>query len=74
MAASQTKKPAGIDWVKLVLCSSSRRLTCKTSVGNPICKYGTPFFKPTPSFALKKALEAGLDAFCDQTRRPAGHW
>ena len=32
------------------------------SVGNPICKYGTPFFKPSPSFALKKALEAGLAA------------
>ena len=24
------------------------------SVDNPICKYGTPFFKPIPSFALKK--------------------
>ena len=33
------------------------------SVGNPICKYGTPFFKPTPSFALKKTLEAGFMLF-----------
>ena len=34
----------GIDWLKLVLGSSGRRLSCQASVDNPICKYGTPFF------------------------------
>ena len=27
----------GIDWLKLVLCSSGRRLTRETSIDNPIC-------------------------------------
>ena len=64
MAASQTKKTLrGIDWLILVLWSSSRRLTCEASVDNPICNYGTPFFKPTLSFALKKPLKQALVRF-----------
>ena len=31
------KNLRGIDWFKLVLCSSGPRLTRETSVGNPIC-------------------------------------
>ena len=62
----------GIDWQKRVHLSSGRRLTRVASVGNPICKYGAPFFKPTPSFALKKALEAGLGAFCDKQENLRG--
>ena len=46
-----------IDWLKLVLSSSGRRLTCETSVDNPICKYGTPFFKPTPPFCIEKKTQ-----------------
>ena len=56
-------------------CSSDRRLTRETSFDNPICWYGTPFFKPNPPICIeKKAPEAGLEALCDQTRKPAGHW
>ena len=65
----------GIDWLKLVLCSSGRRLTCQASVDNPICKYGTPFFKPIPLVCIEiKAPEAGLSALCGQKRKPVGHW
>ena len=45
----------GIDWLKLFLYSSGRRLTCQASVDNPICKYGTPFFKPTPLICIEKS-------------------
>ena len=34
---AKLKNLRSIDWVKLVLCSSDRRLTCETSVDNPIC-------------------------------------
>ena len=34
---AKLKNLRGTDWVKLVLCSSGRRLTCETSVDNPIC-------------------------------------
>ena len=54
MAASQTKSLRGIDWLKLVLCSSGRRLTREASVDNPICKYGAPFFKPTHPICIEK--------------------
>ena len=63
----------GIDWLILVLWSSSRRLTCEASVDNPICKYGTPFFKPTPLICIEKAPEAGFGALCGETRKTAGH-
>ena len=75
MAASQTKSLRGIDWLKLVPCSSGRRLTREASVDNPICKYGAPFFKPTHPICIeKKAPKAGLGALCGQKRKPAGHW
>ena len=48
------KNLQGIDWLKLVLWSSGRRLTREASVDNPICKYGTPFFKPTPLICIEK--------------------
>ena len=54
----------GIDWLKLVLCSSGRRLTCQASVDNPIfVSMGRHSSSPPLSFALKKAPEAGLGAF-----------
>ena len=64
MAVSQSKKNLrGIDWLKLVLWSSGRRLKREASVDNPTCKYGTPFFKPTPLICIeKKAPEAGFRA------------
>ena len=34
---AKLKNLRGIDWVKLDLCSSGRRLTRETSVDNPIC-------------------------------------
>ena len=34
---AKLKNLRGIDWVKLVLCSSGHRLTRETSVDNPIC-------------------------------------
>ena len=32
---AKLKNLRGINWLKLVLCSSGRRLTCQTSVDNP---------------------------------------
>ena len=58
----------GIDWLKHVLSSSGHRLTYQASVDNPICKYGTPFFTPTPLICIKKAPEVVLGALCGQTR------
>ena len=49
------KNLRGIDWLKLVLWSSGRRLKCEASVDNPTCKYGTPFFKPTPLICIEKS-------------------
>ena len=61
---AKLKNLRGINWLKLVLCCSGRRLTCQTS------RSSTP---PLP-LAWKKAPEAGLGALFDQTRKPAGHW
>ena len=74
MAASQTIKPAGYQLLKLVLCSSGRRLTCQTSVDNLFFSMGRRSSSPPLPFVLKKAPEAGLGALFGQTRKPAGHW
>ena len=65
---AKLKNLRGIDWLKHVLSSSGHRLTCQASVDNPICKYGTPFFTPTPLICIKKAPEVVLGALCGQTR------
>ena len=66
---AKLKNLRGIDWLKHVLCSSGRRMICQASVDNPICMYGTPFFKTTSPICIeKKAPEAGLGALCGQTR------
>ena len=51
---AKPKNLRGIDWLILVLWSSSRRLTRETSVDNPICKYGTQFFNPNLLIGIEK--------------------
>ena len=51
---AKLKNLRGIDWLKLVLWSSGRRHTREASVDNPICKYGAPFFNPTPRICIDK--------------------
>ena len=54
---AKLKNLRGIDWLKLLLCSSGRRQTREASVDNSIYKYGTPFFMSTPLSCLKTPLK-----------------
>ena len=74
MAASQTKKPAGYRLVKtcaLVFWPSSD-MRCKHRSSHLLVRDAV--LQGSPLFALKNALEAGFGTFCDQIRKPAGHW
>ena len=71
---AKLKNLRGINWLKLVVCSSGIRLTCQTSVDNPFVSMGRRSSSPPLPFAWKKAPEAGLGALFGQTRKPAEHW
>ena len=67
---AKRKNLRGIDRLKLVLWSSGRRRKHRSShllVWDAV-------LQGNPLFALKNALEAGFGTFCDQIRKPAGHW
>ena len=54
MATRQTIKPAGYRLVKTWSLLFWPSTDMQASVDNPICKYGTPFFKPTPLICTEK--------------------
>ena len=74
MADSQTEKPAVYRLVKtsslVFLPSTDTR--CKHRSSHLLV--WDAVLQGNPLFALKNALKAGFGTFCDQIRKPAGHW
>ena len=48
---AKLKNLRGINWLKLVVCSSGIRLTCQTSVDNPFVSMGRRSSSPPLPFA-----------------------